>query len=117
MDWDAKTQLFKHDRPVDAWYFVTSAMRQSVDRLAPWGASPLADSAKEGWYYDEFGISFAGGQLAFAAPERRQFGPSVDVEAVQEDINARITENWPTRTDVGAGESSGCVARSSCGAI
>ena len=92
-------------------------MRQSIDRLAPVGASPWADSANDCWYYDEFGISFAGGKLAFATPDRRKFDPSDDVEAEREDIVARIIGNFPTLTYVGAGESSGRVARSACDAI
>ena len=68
-------------------------------------------------YYDEFGKSIAGGRLAFAAPDSRQFAPSVNVEAEQWDIIARIVEKCPTPTYMGAGQSSGRVARSSCDAI
>ena len=117
MDWGAKTPLFKHDRPEDAWYFVTSAMRKSVDRLAPKGAAPWGMRRMRVGIATNFGISFAGGQHAFAAPERRQFDPSVDVEAEKEDIISRTIENCPTLTYVGADRPSGRVARSSCGAV
>ena len=55
-------------------------------------------------------MGFAVGQPAFAAPDRRRFGPSVDVEADKEDIISRIIENFPTLTYVGPGLPTGCVA-------
>ena len=75
-------------------------------RLAPQGAPPWADAAKESRYYDELGQSFAGGQLAFAAPDRRKCDPSPNVSTGQDDIVARIVGNCPTLTYVGAGQSS-----------
>ena len=51
-------------------------------------------------YYDELGKSFAGGHLAFAAPDRRKFDPSADVGAEQGDIVARIIGNCATLTYV-----------------
>ena len=51
-----------------------------------------------------FGQQFAGGQLAFAAPDRKQFDPSVNVEAEQWGIIARTVGNFPTLTYVLAGQ-------------
>ena len=57
-----------------------------------------------------FVFFFAAGQPACAAPDRRRFDPTVDVEAEKEDIISRIIENCPTLTYVGGDQPSGCVA-------
>ena len=76
--------------PEDAQYFAASAMRHSADRLAPQGESARAELANGGWYYEEFWISFARGQLDVAAPDRGQFDPPGNVEAELEAVIARI---------------------------
>ena len=51
----AMTKLFKHDRPEDAGYFITSATRQALERLKKRSGNCRAGLATYGRLY--FGLS------------------------------------------------------------